>query len=222
VKQRTVRPAVLAGLLALALAVPACSDDDGDDVDAGETTTSAAESTTSTDATTDTTDGSTTSPPTDGTPTTDGIDPMPGADTEPKSAEAEAGVTHLVDVRTGRHEGFDRITFEFDGPRPGYRVEYVEPPIVEDGSGETVEVDGEAFLQIRFEPASGFDMEAGEATYDGPRTVEGNGTTVLEEVVRTGDFEAVLTWVAGSSDRVDFRVTTLTEPTRVVVDLRNH
>jgi hypothetical protein len=217
-KERMLRPAALTGLLVLIVAVPACSDDDDGDVDTGATTTSAEETTTSTTtAPPETTGGTSTS-----APTTGGIDPMPEADTEPKVGEAEGGMTQLVDVRTGRHEGFDRVTFEFDGPRPGYRVEYVEPPITEDGSGDEVDVAGTAFLQIRLEPASGFDMEAGEPTYDGPRVVDGNGTSVLDEVVRTGDFEAVLTWVAGSSDRVDFRVTTLADPTRVVIDLRNH
>ena len=36
------------------------------------------------------------------------------------------------------------------------------------------------------------------------------------------DFEAVLIWAIGVDDRVDFRVTTLAGPPRLVVDLRNH
>jgi hypothetical protein len=198
--------------------LPACGDDDDPEAGSSTSATSATSEATTTTAGPDPTDPS--APPT--TSTSGGIDPMDDADTEPESAEAEAGMTLLVDVRTGRHEGFDRITFEFDGPLPGYLVEYVEPPITEDGSGDTVEIAGDAFLSMRFEPASGFDMEAGEASYTGPKVVPGNGTSVLDEVVRTGDFEAVLTWVAGLSDRVDFRVTTLPDPSRVVVDVRNH
>src|SRR5439155_26284103 len=33
----------------------------------------------------------------------------------------------LRDVRIGAHESFGRITFEFDGGLPGYKVQYVEP-----------------------------------------------------------------------------------------------
>jgi hypothetical protein len=40
--------------------------------------------------------------------------------------------------------------------------------------------------------------------------------------VRTGDFEAVLSWAVGLGDRVDFRVGTLDDPARLVVDFRNH
>jgi hypothetical protein len=44
----------------------------------------------------------------------------------------------------------------------------------------------------------------------------------VREVVRTGDFEAVLSWAVGLDDRVDFRVLTLDGPPRLVVDFRNH
>jgi hypothetical protein len=76
------------------------------------------------------------------------------------------------------------------------------------------------------EPASGFDTSVaeGELVYTGPRRISGAdaGTSVVREVVRTGDFEAVLTWAIGLSDRVDFRVLTLDGPPRLVVDFRNH
>jgi hypothetical protein len=76
------------------------------------------------------------------------------------------------------------------------------------------------------EPASGFDLNTGEGVmvYHGPRRLEGSaaGTSVVQELVRTGDFEAVLTWAIGLSDKVDFRVTTATAPLRLIVDLRNH
>jgi hypothetical protein len=42
------------------------------------------------------------------------------------------------------------------------------------------------------------------------------------ELVRTGDFEAVLSWAIGLSGKVDFRVQTATSPTRLIVDFRNH
>ena len=44
----------------------------------------------------------------------------------------------------------------------------------------------------------------------------------VDELVRTGDFEAVLSWAIGLSDKVDFRVSTATSPLRLIVDLRNH
>ena len=38
--------------------------------------------------------------------------------------------------------------------------------------------------------------------------------------MRTGDFEAVLTWVAGLDERAPFRVLRLAGPHRLVVDVR--
>jgi hypothetical protein len=60
--------------------------------------------------------------------------------------------------------------------------------------------------------------------YTGPRRISGKraGTSVIVEAVQISDFEAVLSWAIGLSDRVDFRVTTLHDPARLVVDFRNH
>jgi len=76
------------------------------------------------------------------------------------------------------------------------------------------------------EPASGFDLTTGEGVmvYKGPRRFEGSaaGTAVVRELVRTGDFEAVLSWAIGLEQKVDFRVTTAASPSRLIVDFRNH
>ena len=132
----------------------------------------------------------------------------------------------LERVVVGRHEGFDRVVWQFRNAVPGYRVEYVEPPLREDGSGDRVDVSGAAFVVVRMERASGFDLSVpeGELVYTGPRRLAGTdaGTSVVREAVRTGDFEAVLTWAVGLTDRVDFRVRTLAGPPRLVVDFRNH
>jgi hypothetical protein len=158
---------------------------------------------------------------------TGGIDPMEGASTTPVEGSAEKTGTALLEAVTlGRHEGFDRLVFRFENLRPGYRVSYVQRPIVEDGSGNKIAVAGGAVLLVRMEPASGFDLETpeGRLVYKGPRRIEGSsaGTSSLKEVVRTGDFEAVLAWAIGVEQQVDFRVRALDNPARLVVDLRNH
>jgi hypothetical protein len=159
---------------------------------------------------------------------TGGIDPLEGAGTGVVVGQTTAkGVALLERVAAGRHEGYDRVVFQFQGEGlPGYRVEYVEPPLKEDGSGNPVEVKGNAVVLVRLEPASGFDLNTGEGVmvYKGPKRIEGSesGTSVVQELVRTGDFEAVLSWAVGLQDRVDFRVRTATSPARLIVDFRNH
>jgi hypothetical protein len=161
------------------------------------------------------------------TAATDGIDPLEGASTAPVTGEMDLDETALLErVAVGRNEGYDRVVFQFRNGLPGYRVEYVRPPLREDGSGNRVQVAGNAFVLVRMELASGFDVATGEGelVYKGPRRLSGAdaGTSIVKEVVRTGDFEAVLSWAIGLDDRVDFRVLTLENPARIAVDFRNH
>lgn len=157
----------------------------------------------------------------------DGIDPLTGAGTTPVSGAASGEDTALLErIAVARHEGYDRVVFQFRNHRPGYRIEYQSPPFAEDGSGNPVDVAGNAFVVVRMEPASGFDVSTGEGelVYKGPRRINGAdvGTSVVRELVRLGDFEAVLTWVVGLVEKVDFRVLALDHPARLVVDFRNH
>jgi len=151
---------------------------------------------------------------------------MEGATTTPVSADAQATETALVRrVALGHHEGFDRVVFEFTNGLPGYRVAYVQPPLKEDGSGNVVPLEGDAFVEVRMEPASGFDLTTneGELVYKGPRRIAGSsaGASVVRELGRTGDFEAQLSWAVGLNSRVPFRVTTAQSPARLIVDFRN-
>jgi hypothetical protein len=134
-----------------------------------------------------------------------------------------AGATALVvAVRAGPQAGFDRVVLEFSGPAaPGYAVGYVDQP-VQDASGRAATVAGTATLEVRTSPASGVDISpAGvRTTYAGPERIRPAGTAVVQELARAGDFEGTLTWVVGTSRPVPFKVSTLSSPPRVVVDLR--
>lgn len=149
---------------------------------------------------------------------------LEGASESPRSAPASgSGTTLLTGVRVGRNEGFERIVFEFAGDHtPGYRVRWADGPVLADASGEEVEVAGGAHLEVIMEPASGVDMTDGSVGYSGPDRIPVEGrTSLITDLVRTGDFEAVLTWVAGAARQVPFRVLQLSSPTRLVVDLQD-
>jgi hypothetical protein len=202
---RLIRAFLVIGMLAFALAGCGSSRDDGEP---------AAEPPPATTTVTTTTE------------TSGGVDPLEGAGTNPVDGEATSDETALLErVAIGRHEGFDRVVFQFRNHVPGYHVAYVQPPLKEDGSGNVVQVKGSAFVEVRMEPASGFDLATGEGelVYKGPKRIDGGaaGTSVVREVVRTGDFEAVLTWAIGLDAKVDFRVTTTESPARLIVDFRN-
>lgn len=211
-------PVLLAGLLWF----PACG---------SSTTTTATSPSTSTAATSGTSTvvgsagsaGST--PPGTATDSTELAPPgsLTGADTAPKE-HARTGegptVTHLTAVRIARQDGFDRVVFEFDGATPAYKVAYVDGPILEDPSGRTVTVAGSGLLRVHFDGASAvaLDQPGGAATYAGPNRVMGDAAKV-KEVVSAGDFEAVMTWVIGVDGRRPNKVSTLTSPSRVIIDI---
>jgi len=128
----------------------------------------------------------------------------------------------LTDVRAARHEGFDRVVFQFRDSLPGYDVRYVRRPILQDGSGSEVALDGAFVIRVTMENALDADLsdESAPATYTGPNRFSPAAGGVVE-LARVGGFEGVLTWVAGLRNRTAFQVRKLEGPPRLVVDLAN-
>ena len=124
----------------------------------------------------------------------------------------------LSDIQTAEEDGFDRITFEFAFAIPGFDIRYVEPPIIYDPRGEPMEIEGSAFIVIRMEPAAGHDPNTGASTYVGPLELKPALPSILE-AERVGDFEGVLSWALGLSEEADFRVLTLEDPLRLIIDV---
>ena len=121
----------------------------------------------------------------------------------------------LVDVRAGRHPGFDRVVFEFRGGLPEHRVGYVDQ-LVEDGSGNPVSVAGAADLQVVFQGANAH-REDGSPSVS-PRRFS-PGLAAVKEVAQVGDFEAVVTYGIGLEHRRPITVSTLSGPSRLVIDV---
>ncbi len=125
----------------------------------------------------------------------------------------------LKAIRTGRHEGFDRIVFEFEGDEvPGYHVEYIDKPVRACGSGDVVPLAGDGWLQVRFEPARAHTDE-GKPTL-GSRELLPRLPNLLE-LKSTCDFEGQVEWVAGVGSPNGFRVLELENPSRFVVDIKH-
>jgi hypothetical protein len=146
--------------------------------------------------------------------------PFP-ANTELDTGEAEGGaVGTLTDIRLGGHEGFDRVVFELTGPgTPAWNVRYVDEA-VQDASGQLVEVDGDAILEVTLIGVA--IPEEGQAFYDGPDVLEVAGTEQVEQVIYTSLFEGYLQAFIGVDDgEQPFRVYRLEDPARVVVEVRD-
>ncbi|QWC85299.1 hypothetical protein KLP28_00455 [Nocardioidaceae bacterium] len=123
----------------------------------------------------------------------------------------------LTDVRTGGQEGYDRVVMEFRGSAvPGFQVRYDLNPRLE-GSGDPVRLDGGAALVVTADrttyPGEGSDY------YAGPNRLDGPGGSVTDVVVG-GTFEGYTDIYVGVADEArPYRVFTLTDPPRVVVDV---
>jgi hypothetical protein len=213
------RPRLVPLLAVLALSaglVAGCGGDDDDD-DGAAPTTSAASGTTSPSETS-------AAPTTGGGDTDDDGDadapPFP-ANTEPDTAAPSAGaLLSVTDMRIGRHDGFDRVVFEFDGTgTPGWNVRYVDEATSQ-GSGNTVEVDGAAILGIVF-TGVGYPVDTGVEEYSGPRSRAIPETEVVTEAVFDGTFEGQTTAFIGTTAEVPFRAYLLEDPVRVVIEVRD-
>ncbi|MBI9114468.1 AMIN-like domain-containing (lipo)protein [Sanguibacter suaedae] len=164
-------------------------------------------------------DAATTAPP--DTADDEPADEMPfPANTLPDTAEASAGAAlTVVDVRTGRHDGFDRVVYEMEGPgTPGWYVEYVDQA-EQAGSGKVLDLAGDGTLAVRIS-GSGYPMDSGADpfSHDGP--VEGEGTVVVTEARGWSVFEGITDAFVGLTEAGHpFRVHLLEDPVRVVVDV---
>ena len=123
-------------------------------------------------------------------------------------------------VRVGHHEGYDRVVWEFPGSgRPTYQVHYVDTPLG-DGSGDPVPVRGEAFVEVLITtvgvPAAGTPRPP-----DAPASALA-GTVIAEAMAIYGGFEGYgQAFIGVLGEQRPLRVTTLTNPTRLVVDVHN-
>jgi hypothetical protein len=143
---------------------------------------------------------------------------FPG-DTSPDTAEASADARVTVsDIRTGRHQGFDRVVFEAGGTgTPGWDVRYVDAPSSQ-GSGEPVDVAGDAVLQVTLTGA-GYPYDTGVEEFAGPDPLPGQGTANVTEVVFDATFEGTTVAFVGTRAEAPFRVYLLQDPVRVVVEV---
>jgi len=135
--------------------------------------------------------------------------------TEPITEEVSGPGALLVAVRAGRHLNFDRLVFEFSGPRPGHRVGYVSQ-LIADGSGEPIPLRGRAVVEIIMQPAAAH-RDDGTPTVAGPPDV--SDFAAFRQIADAGDFEGVLTWGIGTAAKTGLHVSTLTNPNRIAVDV---
>lgn len=141
----------------------------------------------------------------------------PSLDPVEAKADSKDGLLATT-VSVGVYPDYDRVVFNLEGQgAPGYSVRYAEEA-VEDGSGANLEVDGDAVLQVTI---TGTRYPDEGETYEGsPGSTSPDGTEEVEQVRLLGTFEGQTQAFIGIDDAdTPFRVFTLSEPARLVVDV---
>ncbi|MDX2601975.1 hypothetical protein PV379_48745 [Streptomyces caniscabiei] len=134
----------------------------------------------------------------------------------------DSGAAPLSDIRTGRHDCFDRIVFDVPdgGAHVGYYVQYVDR-LHQVGSGDPIPVKGGAILEIRV-AAPSYDPETGGVVYPGDVAeplpgVNLTGYRTFRDTRFAGSFEGETQIGVGVRARLPFRVLQLSD--RLVVDV---
>ncbi len=141
--------------------------------------------------------------------------PFP-ADTEPDEGDGQGDPVVLTDVDLGRHGTYGRVVVEVaDGGHAGWRAEYVDEAI-EQGSGQTIDFEGDAILRLtlsnmNFPTGSELDQVEPGTRYDGVGDIS-------EAYVGT-TFEGLTQVFVGVSAETPFRVFSLDDPERIVLDI---
>lgn len=125
----------------------------------------------------------------------------------------------LIDVRFGKHDGFDRVVFEHTGEGVlGFSAEYVDEAFA-DGSGLPVEVDADVILEVWVTGvATPMDPETGDLLEVVDTEQEADIDSNIETVVPMLPFEGTVQYLIGLDREVPIHITMLQDPARLVID----
>jgi hypothetical protein len=151
------------------------------------------------------------------------VDPLGSGQQTPwtvKGNESLTGNVTVTALRSGLHPeqgGWERLVFEFAGnDQPPATIQYVTKA-TQCGSGQAVTTTGSDILEVAMTHAQAHD-DSGKATL--PQTMPSPGGTAITGGVSSCDFEGHVTWDFGMNGKHNFKVTTLTSPTRLVIDVK--
>ncbi|WP_263120053.1 hypothetical protein [Cellulomonas sp. RIT-PI-Y] len=134
--------------------------------------------------------------------------------TDGVAASADAALT-ATDLRIGSQLGYDRIVVEFSGTgTPGW-LSARSATAVEDPTGQSVDLESEGYLAVI---ASGLTTPP-DGGIDPGTTTPGNSVVTGSEFTGVFEGEAQI-WLGLADPEAPYRVFTLENPTRLVIDVQ--
>ncbi len=137
--------------------------------------------------------------------------------TESRWDNARAFRPVVADLRYARHGSFDRVVVDLRGRRAGFATFFTDR-LSYDPSGQPVPLRGRYATYLTLTPAVTYGYE-GENLYDGPR-LRRPEFPALRGLALVGSWEGQTTFGFTSRTR-PYRIFTLTDPSRVVIDFRH-
>ncbi|SCL33095.1 hypothetical protein GA0070624_4648 [Micromonospora rhizosphaerae] len=129
----------------------------------------------------------------------------------------------LVEVRTGQHDCWDRVVFEFAGPANGYSVAYGETLTEGQGLALSPYTAGGALLRVSLRAPAYDEQHVATVPYrTGQHAANALGYRTLRDVVFGGSFEGYTTFAVGVRAQLPYRVFVLPGPgthSRIVIDV---
>ena len=141
---------------------------------------------------------------------------------QPKDADIETTeMGRITNVRSGRHDCYDRLVIDLKGKPYGWRLRYVDQ-VGKSGSGEHVPLRGDGkLLVVAYAPTYDNDYRPTYRPADVNELVNVSGYQTFRQVVLLGSFEGVSDFGLGVRARLPFRVFLLNEGgiSHLVVDV---
>lgn len=133
-----------------------------------------------------------------------------------ESQEGETPARTVVALRFSAVPGADRMVVEFeeDGPLPSHVVESFIRPVARCGTSDSIRSQGPGLLTIRFPGASA------DSTLAAP-DVSGSELANVRSLHLACLQDSTIEWVLDVRDATAYRVLHLSNPTRLVVDVRH-
>lgn len=133
------------------------------------------------------------------------------------TSSSQPPVAFIDAVRTGAHAGYDRVTIEFQNGAPGSLEVAPQTGTRFTGSpsGQSMQLAGQNGILVTIH---GADLHT---AYSGPSDIVTHytGRAALVEVRSVQDFEGVVQLALGVNSGACYRVTLLSNPVRIVIDV---
>jgi hypothetical protein len=129
----------------------------------------------------------------------------------PATAAPAIAAPSIIAVTAGVHPGYDRLVITSTKPWSSYGIGFTTA-VINSPKGNRAAVPGDAYLAVTLPAVDNWEA------LPFPARINVGGPELLA-VVRTQDFEGVVTLALGLRARTTFHVFTLTRPTRLVIDI---